>query len=497
MSYLIKTLKVISLCMSLVIFNSCNTEMEQVEKEVLPEVSYEQLLHSYDEFAQILARAVVEPEVQEFIKQEALKQFDKDYDVLVHLVKNKPVRDGMSFKEVLMEYDNKGLLEAVLNQTPLLTIFVPDLSKFSPNTWNTKNATIPLVAVRNVESKEKLVVVYNQEGDIINHPLNVEPDFPILVIKENERLVVSSTRKQSQVSRVDNSSKRRIITDDFKFEFISEDFEAKKSITPSGRGPGYLFPGISAPLANVDPKVRTAYKKATQAGCSNCYHRDYIYYDIFEPDGENEGPIDATYEEAITAIKFKNATAVEQAADWTEGNLEFYMYVFYIGSSSGLDKTHKVYNIPKDDLLNNSGTAPREYVFDPPVSIVTWDMKEYGDRWKLWMYENDPSTEVNRTITHSTVRGTNFEIKQVGPIKIGGGFGGSSTTTRTETTTLKYTTGSNDLGEAILEWTDPIVVDHMTMGLVGQPPSSHAWNPTETYVENTGSVLISVETIKK
>ncbi len=496
MNLFFKILKTTLVCiMSLILF-SCSDHMPHVEKEALSEISQDQLVHFHDEFAKILAKVVVEPEVREFIKQEALKQFDKDYDVLVHLVKDVPVREGKSFKEVLKEYDTDDQLDRILKNAPLLTIFVPDLSGFSPHTWNTSNDVSPLVAIRNVENKEAPVSMYDAKGMVTTHPLNSEPDFPVLVVKENERLVVSSPSGSDL--RVNNSSSTKIVTDDFTLEFISEEFEPEKVNISTNRGPYHTWFGYQI-LPNVDVKVTTAYKKAMENPCSNCYHRDYIYYDIFEPEGANEGVLDGNYEEAVMAIKFNSVTALETAADWTEGNLELYIYAFYIGATSSLDKTLKVKSLLKDKLLNQDQTATKEYVFDPPLSFVTWDMKKYGDRWKFWVYENDPSVTVTKTITHTTEKGSNFELKPViggeeGVVKINAGFGNSSTTTHTTTTEVSYTTGSDNLGEAILEWTDPVVIDHTLICIVG---GSCAWNPIETYVENTGSVLLSIETIKK
>ena len=64
------------------------------------------------EFAVILSKAVYENEaLREFLKSEALTQFDKDYDVFYPWTKNELVTDGQSFRDILLRYDEKHILK--------------------------------------------------------------------------------------------------------------------------------------------------------------------------------------------------------------------------------------------------------------------------------------------------------------------------------------------------------------------------------------------------
>lgn len=53
-------------------------------------------------FAKLLSKAASSSvEVRKFLKNEATKQFDNDYDVFYPMVKNKIVTDGKSFRDIL------------------------------------------------------------------------------------------------------------------------------------------------------------------------------------------------------------------------------------------------------------------------------------------------------------------------------------------------------------------------------------------------------------
>lgn len=115
-------------------------------------------------FAKILAKAVKnDPNIRAFLKEEALKQFDNDYDVLYQIVKDKKINGLETLHEKLVKYANsQNELENIESKLPLLTIFIPNLPNFSPEIWNT-NTEIPLIAssVRNISQ----TYLYNYKGE--------------------------------------------------------------------------------------------------------------------------------------------------------------------------------------------------------------------------------------------------------------------------------------------------------------------------------------------
>ena len=103
--------------------------------EVLPEVSDSSDETEYlSDFAVILSRAVVEePALRDFIKGEALSEFDNDYDVFYAWTKDKEVSGGKTFGEIVSQYDYEGRLPEILAAVPTLTVLVPDWSWINEN----------------------------------------------------------------------------------------------------------------------------------------------------------------------------------------------------------------------------------------------------------------------------------------------------------------------------------------------------------------------------
>src|SRR5687768_624444 len=56
-------------------------------------------------FAKILAKAISkDSELRSFLKEEALKKFDNDHDILYHMVKDRKINNSHSFHERLLAY---------------------------------------------------------------------------------------------------------------------------------------------------------------------------------------------------------------------------------------------------------------------------------------------------------------------------------------------------------------------------------------------------------
>ena len=67
-----------------------------------------------ERFSQILSEVVSNEElVREFIREESLKQFDKDYDVFYPLVKDKCINGDKSFKDYLVEYSDERTISKI------------------------------------------------------------------------------------------------------------------------------------------------------------------------------------------------------------------------------------------------------------------------------------------------------------------------------------------------------------------------------------------------
>ena len=150
-----------------------------------------------EKFGFALAKALHEnSKLRAFIKVEALKQITRDYDVIYQVVKNKDVNgnqqrnsSGQTIREILLPFfQNENELIEIERKLPLLTIFVPDLmgGSFSAANWDTVNQ-IPFVGIRSYESDDVKIIKYTGESEILE--AKYMPDFPVVVVKDNERIV--------------------------------------------------------------------------------------------------------------------------------------------------------------------------------------------------------------------------------------------------------------------------------------------------------------------
>ena len=220
-------LKQVGLLLALFIVGSCSNDMiETSNNSSLIEESYDEIdLNSLkSEFSFALARVLNESEgVRKLIKEEAIKQFDYDYDVLYMLVKDKQLSGGGTLEGFLLKYISRENLLTLYKEMPTLTIFVPSLpgDSFSAERWNTAQE-IPYVAYKNKEN-EILFVDNTGNLDIINH--DEIPIFPIVVVKPSERVILQSASTRSSnnpcIMRADNG---------INFVFEYDEFN---NITPS------------------------------------------------------------------------------------------------------------------------------------------------------------------------------------------------------------------------------------------------------------------------
>lgn len=266
------------------------------------------------------------PELRAFIKEEALKMFNKDYDVMYQLVKNKPLSGSYyrqstnvttsyaTMRELLLNYfESESELIEIENQLPLLTIFVPELPEdsFSAHTWDTNNPDqIPVVAIRmdNVNEVPMIDVVndgeYILESDLI-------PGYPVVVIKDNERL-------QLKTSNVDNLTRSTVTISNgegLNFKFLSDGLNPEFNPTEM---PATAFTPISNSFWSsiscnwdalhlpgrqntVAPFLRNAYN-VFDGQITDFWMRDNIYYQQ-TPTNTTGAFVGGRYRETITWFK--------------------------------------------------------------------------------------------------------------------------------------------------------------------------------------------------
>lgn len=194
---------------------SCSQEEEILTAQEKADTMPVQLVaQSQLKFAKLLSQAASNSmEVRRFLRNEALAQFDNDYDVFYPLVKDKIVFGNQTFRDILLSYcDDKSELSQIEQSLLLLNILVPDMSlftDFNANNWDVTDNEIAVICRDDdtntlYENGENIGLM--EGGDI--------PDFPCLVVKNNERLKVSSVNTRSG---------------EINYEFIDDVFDKTKN----------------------------------------------------------------------------------------------------------------------------------------------------------------------------------------------------------------------------------------------------------------------------
>ena len=186
----------------------CQSNLEDIENDLQTNSTQIQLNESRDklaiQFAKTLIASLSKQETRDFLKEEVLKTFDDDYDILIQEAVTKMVTSqsngkspSLSFGELLGrnskgQDENQQLIASLAEISPLLQIAIPELPKASPENWDTKEV-IPLVIVlsSNFNNTTKTLIGYDTDGkehkiDAINPP---EGEL-FIIISENERLII-------------------------------------------------------------------------------------------------------------------------------------------------------------------------------------------------------------------------------------------------------------------------------------------------------------------
>ncbi len=489
-----------SLVLSLLFF-SC--------KKSLNDHKYDRSLNSYEaktEFAKALATSLKnEPLLRRFIKDEAQKQFDKDYDVVYHLVKDHVFSDGVSFSEKVLKYaKDPNQLQTSLKQFPLMTIYVPVLQNFNASTWKIESE-VPMVAVSPEKVyKRRYVEVFSHSGEKMNIDFVDEPGFPTLVVKLNERLVIDNDALRARNALLSPESDFPVFyteKEGVRFAFLSKRFD-----------------GVSAnmqryiPIQSVPQEWITAYTISSPTD----WQRDYIYYGITST--TPNGAFRNNFREYINTFTFVNPSEYYTVADhandpkaaeeywvtnsssspmWTQGNFEIRISILINAKNGTGQHLEKSFTATGSDLFNTTYsekiyfggikrytlTGISSKTFPCSIDLIPWNLEVYGNAWKFIVSEYDPAEEITTTIVNTTQYGTNFGLEDGFIKKIGGKFGLNASSTTQTTYTYKTTAGSDALSEGILDFQDPV------LEMVNS-------SEVRTREVSTGRVTMSVEPVK-
>lgn len=470
---------------------SSESNQQQIEQNLLDAKSvYKQ------EFSKAFAKALASnSELRAFIKNEALKKFDQDYDILYQMVKDEVIGDK-KFKDIIAEqYEKKENLNELDRLYPTLTIFVPKLpmNSFSAEKWNTQTEIPQVAYTLNTTAN---VPIVNEKGEEYILEAKYTPSFPVVVIKENEVIKVSSGVANSTKASVSNGNKEKksdkhlLKSSLYTFEFLDEAFNGlnEKNQTVS--------PKLKASTINasaIDSKIKTAYD--TYKGTDG-WQRDYIYYNITP--GQTKGKFSYDYQEHITSFSMNDANSLSVISDqdgdpvnhpiyfdsswsgtgtrspWTGDAFRFKVNILINAKNGAGSSTDRYFTVNASDLYDaqyKEVTKPRvvrglwELISMTPkkvplnIPIFNWDLNEYASTIKIIVEEVDNTEEENRSETRTVKFATNFGIEPTfgGLAKLGLKFGASLAQDQSSTVSWKVTKQSDQLGDVLINFADNVI----------------------------------------
>lgn len=444
----------------------------------------ENIYDSQSENQRIFGKALLEamkksPALRTFIKKEALKKFNHDYDVLFATVKHTVIEDGKTFRDIMLEnVASEEVLKQIELTNPLLTIFVPSLpeNSFSAETWDTENE-IPDVALRLHTTNDVPCFGAERESYVIEAPYI--PSYPIVVVKQNER-VTSSLTKGYEIAHIQNPF---TAVDGVEYKFMDKVYDNRRYLYRDA------YSAVNYENRNIEPEVEEAYNIYRNA---NGWHRDYIYYGITPTTPNGRYTLD--FQERITYFKLDenngSATGIynyiadqsgsapledptaqvsqssAQASFWTDGGFEFKLAIL-INADEGAELP-KAFMADPEQLFNivysTDGILFFPYkihtkAYNPNLEIFDWDIQSYGTSIRINIEEQDRTELKTKATSKSSEFATNFGLDVDNVFKkLGLEFGLSAKITRTDNMSVSYTEGSDDMSNVIVNFADDIIV---------------------------------------
>lgn len=496
--------KILYLIVPLFLTLSCTNKEENLEISNIPQIN------SIELFSKILSKAVSnDSNLRSFLKDEAMNQFDKDYDVFYPLVKNKKLADGTSFRDCLLEYTDEAVLSQIEKDLPLVNILIPDYSwinAFSVTKWDPKDSDVSVAYKHSGE-----IIVFNngvKEG-ILGQ--NDYPDFPILIVKNNERMRYSSMTRGSGLSysfvddAFDNSKSHNTrVTSTYYYDTIYDIDEPDNFLAPSEIPIEVL--NAYQEFGNNDYRYQRdnlyfGMTNQSDYGILNTYIREYLYkfrfktaldgalYDATPQSDPNyaDGYFPSKHESKRDSLSLDSLRVKDFRI---EGNLEMRFNIIY-GNANGTTSTNTIStSVPVSSLFtydkiavefrHKTWVSPRKYIYTidanclvpqwytadiqlPIAAGAVWNIGNTSTIIKISVEEFD-SGEISvssGSLTFSMSSNTTTENTSTnGQITTKDSYGTQMTTSQTSSYSYTKTNNSDNLGDALLNYLDPVVLNY-------------------------------------
>lgn len=467
-----------------------------------------------ESFAKILSVAASkDAALRRFLKTEAEKQYDNDYDVFYPYVKDAVVEDGRTLRDVLLSYSSEEDLGTLENSLPLLTIMIPDLSAFgafSVYKWDPKDEQVAVTYAKGNDSS----VFYSEGDSILSLPAGSLPSFPFLVVKSNERMKVvgtGTTRAGQGVS--------------YQYDFVDPAFDGSKTVHTRA---SYYDEKNPEAAPEDKPYLR---KSVIDRRCVDAYNfskqnrklidREYIYYNL-SPKNPTGGQLEPNVREKIYMFRISPAeynrlidkeagqdphleeyefyktwhpSLAQIAKDlWTDGAFEiiiqsykgatgfaevkpisvkgsdlFYVDKFHVRykHATGFRHAKWWYSVTPDDLRGKwvDLSDKNLYLTD------TWDLLNSPVDVFIKILEKDDG--VLKTVSESYTTSYVAKAELGAGVNIGDewkinlGFSGQLSGQKSYTVSYQYKDENDDLGSIVLNFKDPVILSDKDVATKG------------------------------
>lgn len=439
------------------------------------------------EFVIALAKAMTESKKLRFlIRLKALEMYDEDNDVLFALIRDEELEPNLTVKELLAKHlKSMGRLNQIEKALPTLTIFVPTLPQgsFSPLTWNTETVN-PLVGIKSIKSDN--VAVVDAEGTEAILEAKYAPGFPIVVVKNSLRVIDDSQLGFDKL----NSKSRLVSSNGRTYKFLDDNFDRKLK-AERRKGARYYAD------YQLEDKIKSAYLIFPN---SDNWQRDYIYFDLTP--STTRGTFKYQFKEALTMFSlsrtdpmgafhficdatdgsdptFQTSTSTNQSTFWTGSSFTFRIHVLYSAKQEALGTEYTtLFPILASDLFDvqyDTITFPgfwpwqRRYVYVPRAvttkqvdlrqELFNWDTSAFSGSILIKFEEVDTPMNFEQTVTNQAKFSINYDVNT--GEKVGLKFGVNGETSRNVSTKVTYQEGSDDLGSAIMNFGDNIILGNV------------------------------------
>lgn len=394
---------------SMLLFSCSKESMGYSEESEIIAIWNEQ--DALRDFSIALSKVVsTNEDARALIKNESLRKFDNDYDVLFANIKDRNISEGKTLGDIVQAVlGEKASIDDILSIVPTLTIYVTDVTWLDPDgfradRWDTSDRRVSVTYLGAGKECEKLYANGSFIGRI--EPYTI-PGGPVLIVKKNERVRAKANTRAG--------------VDDNPYEFIADAFNpaCNKSETKGnnyytgpyswnwveGQTPGeHAETMLISMLNSINPDIIAAYEmfKDNEYALQN----DYICYGM-TPDSL-QGRLKPNVH--LRLVRFKiHPSAFESVVDeygidkhfsgkswstddngqgasaepsvstiyskiWSDGRLEIHSDTYGLSGATQYLLNEDVYNVGITDLFTiNQQSIKRERWGSTPIKwYITW-----------------------------------------------------------------------------------------------------------------------------